>query len=484
MKRIIKGLLLTSSMFMFTNAVSAATANISVSSSSKNVVVGNKFKVTTNVSSSDLGAWKYCISYDSSVLKLEDSTADAGSCVKAGVIGQTGKTETWTFKAIKSGNSKVTVRAYAVYSLESEDLMSTSVGSVTISAKTQAEIQASYSKNNRLKSLSIEGYDFDKSFNNDIKEYNVSVPSEVTSVNIIAQVEDGTANVSGTGVKDVIEGLNTFDIVVTAQNGTSTSFKINVNVEDQNPIKIDYDGEEYTLIKRAGLFEPPKGFIASTVKINDVDVPSLTSDILDKVLVGFKNSDGKVILFEYKDGEYSKYVAFTFNDITLNIIKMDKSKLPDNYKSFKETINEEELEVYKSKKSSKFALVYGIDVTTGEKDLYQIDLKNNTVQRYNDETTDVIKDNNQKSLMIFGILGGVIFLEFLIILAFKHKNKKILNIIKNDKINKVKKEAIKESKEESIDKKELKTTEIDVDKVEEEIIDDNSKAKKKKKKSK
>ena len=86
--------------------------------------------------------------------------------------------------------------------------------------------------------------------------------------------------------------------------------------------------------------------------------------------------------------------------------------------------------------------------------------------------------------MIFGILGGVIFLEFLIILASKHRNKKILNIIKNDKINKVKKEAIKESKEESIDKKELKTIEIDVDKVEEEIIDDNSKAKKKKKKSK
>ena len=146
MKRIIKGLLLVSSMFMFTNVVSAATAKISVSSNSKNVVVGNKFKVTTTVSSSDLGAWKYCISYDSNVLKLEDSTADAGSCVKAGVIGQTGKTETWTFKAIKSGNSKVTVRAYAVYSLETEDQMSTSVGSVNISAKTQAEIQASYSK--------------------------------------------------------------------------------------------------------------------------------------------------------------------------------------------------------------------------------------------------------------------------------------------------------------------------------------------------
>ena len=481
MKRIIKGLLLASSIFMFTSVVSAATANISVSSSSKNavnVVVGNKFKVTTTVSSSDLGAWKYCISYDSNVLKLEDSTADAGTCVKAGVIGQTGKTETWTFKAIKSGTSKVTVRAYAVYSLETEDLMSTSVGSVNISAKTQAEIQASYSKNNRLKSLSVEGYEFDKPFNNDVKEYSVNVPSEVTSVNIVAQVEDGTANVSGAGAKDVIEGLNTFDVVVTAQNGTSNTFKINVNVEDQNPIKIEYDGEEYSLIKRAGLFEPPKGFIASTTKINDVDVPSLTSDVLDKVLVGFKNSNGKVVLFEYKDGKYNKYVAFTFSDLTLNIIEMDKSKLPKNYSSFKETLNEEVIEVYKYKKDSSFALVYALNVSTGKEDLYQIDLKNNTVQLYNNEADERVESNSKNSLIIFAILGGVILLEFLIILSSKNKNKRIINKIKDKKLDKVKKEAIKESKEESIDKKELKTEEINIDIKENEIVDKDNKKKK------
>lgn len=454
MKRIIKGLLLTSSMFMFTNVVSAATANISVSTNSKNVVVGNKVKITTKVSSSDLGAWKYCISYDSNVLKLEDSTADAGSCVKAGVIGQTGKSETWTFKAIKSGFSKVTVRAYAVYSLETEEQMSTSVGSVTISAKTQAEIQASYSKNNRLKSLSVEGYTLEPSFSNDVKEYTVNVPSEVTKVNISAQVEDGTASVTGAGEKELNEGINAFDIVVTAQNGSSNTFKLNINVEDKNPITIDYNDDTYTLIKRSGLFEAPKGFNPTTIKIDDFDIPALINDATNKTLVGFKDKDGKIYLFEYNDGKYERYFEFSFKEMTLNVVKMDKSLLPKGYTKYDEELNDEEITVYKKSKDSDYALIYGIDVSNGKKSLYQIDLKNNTAQVFNDELIDTVKESDKKNLMIFASLGGVILLEFLVILILKGKNKRIINKIKNEKVEKVKNKAIDDAKKETVESSE------------------------------
>lgn len=456
MKRIIKGLLLTSSMFMFTNVVSAATANISVNSSSKNVVVGNKFKVTTKVSSSDLGAWKYCISYDSNVLKLEDSTADAGSCVKAGVIGQTDKTETWTFKAIKSGSSKVTVRAYAVYSLESEDQMSTSVGSVTISAKTQAEIQASYSKNNRLKSLSVDGYSLEPGFSNDVKEYTVNVPSEITKVNISAQVEDGTASVTGTGEKELNEGINTFEIVVTAQNGSSNSFKLNINVEDKNPITITYNDEEYVLIKRSGLFEAPKGFEPSTVKIDEFDIPSVYNEALDKTLVGFKNKDGKIFLFEYKDGKYERYYEFSFNTLTLNILKMKLSLLPNGYKKYNVSFNDDEIEVYKKSKDSNYGLVYAVNTSNGEENLYQIDLKNNTAQIFNEELISAIDSNNKKVLIVIGTLLGVIFIEFLVLLVSKSKRKKLINKIKSEKVEKVKTKAINDSKKESVEVKDEK----------------------------
>ena len=145
MKRI--SLLVVFVMLMFVGIynVDAATASISVSANTKTVKVGNTVKVTVKVSSSDLGSWEYCISYDSSILKLTSSTADASTCVKAGVVsslGQTTSSETFTFKALKSGSSKVTVKSYAVYAYSDEKPMSTSAGSVTIKTQTQAEIDA------------------------------------------------------------------------------------------------------------------------------------------------------------------------------------------------------------------------------------------------------------------------------------------------------------------------------------------------------
>ena len=428
--------------------------------------------VTAKVTIKNVAAWNIKINGTGNTNGCSTSSADATS---------SGKNTTKTFSVTCRANSTGIIRISYSGDATSEDGSNTSISgskNITVVAARPK------STNNYLKSLSVTDGTITPEFKKDTLEYTATFEAGTEKVTINAEKEDGYASLSGTGEKEVVEGDNKFEIVVTSESGSSRTYTLNVVVKEFAPINVEVDGEDYTVVRKIQELTKPENFTETTIQIGEETVPAFYNEKLDKTLVGLKDADGKIYLFEYNDGKYERYYEFLFKGITLNIIKMDKSKLPDNYKSFKETINEEELEIYKIKKSSKFALVYGIDVTTGEKDLYQIDLKNNTVQRYNDETTDVIKDNNQKSLMIFGILGGVIFLEFLIILASKHRNKKILNIIKNDKINKVKKEAIKESKEESIDKKELKTTEIDVDKVEEEIIDDNSKAKKKKKKSK
>lgn len=444
----------------------AATSSISAP---KSVEVGSNARVTVNLNAA---AWDIKI----------NGTGNTNGCSEHAVndsgTGNNKKTSvTVSCRANSVGIIRVTYKGDITDADGTYKDVSGSVSINVVAARPK-------STNNYLKSLSVTDGTITPEFKKDVLEYTATFEAGTEKVTINAEKEDGYASLSGTGEKEVIEGDNKFEIVVTSESGSSRTYILNVVVKEFAPINVEVDGKDYTVVRKVQELTKPENFTETTAQIGEETVPAFYNEKLNKTLVGLKNADGKIYLFEYNDGKYERYYEFLFKGITLNIIKMDKSKLPDNYELFKETINEEELEVYKLKKSSKFALVYGIDVTTGDKDLYQIDLKNNTVQRYNDETTDVIKDNNQKSLMIFGILGGVIFLEFLIILASKHRNKKILNIIKNDKINKVKKEAIKESKEESIDKKELKTTEIDVDKVEEEIIDDNSKAKKKKKKSK
>lgn len=57
--------------FMGVLSLSAASANIRVSTSKSSPIVGNQITVTVSVSSSSaLGSWEYSLSYDSSKLKL------------------------------------------------------------------------------------------------------------------------------------------------------------------------------------------------------------------------------------------------------------------------------------------------------------------------------------------------------------------------------------------------------------------------------
>ncbi|MCI8514308.1 MAG: SH3 domain-containing protein [Lachnospiraceae bacterium] len=84
------------------------------------------------------------------------------------------------------------------------------------------------SPNNKLASLSVNGYSLTPAFNTDTLEYDVVVPGDVTSVTIDAAVKDGSAWVSGTGTYPLHAGVNTFPVVVTAQNGQQRTYQIHV----------------------------------------------------------------------------------------------------------------------------------------------------------------------------------------------------------------------------------------------------------------
>ncbi len=130
---------------------------------------------------------------------------------------------------------------------------------------------------------------------------------------------------------------------------------------------------------------------------------------------------------------------------------MNKSLLPKGYNKYSIIINEDEAEAYKKSKNSNYALVYATDVSTGEKDLYQLDLKNNTAQIFNQELIETIENGNKKILIVLVALLGVIFIEFLIILTSKFKRKKLVNRIKDEKVEKVKTKAIDDAKKETVE---------------------------------
>jgi len=432
MKKYIKlfslSLTLFLSIFLLNTSIKAASATISVKSNNS-VVVGNTVKVTVTLSSSSsLGSWDFSIGYDTSLLRMTSSTAESGqrSVGYVSGSGQTSKTYTFNFKALKSGTAKVYVNNAEVYAFD-ESLMSVSKGSKSISIKTQAEIEASYSKNNYLKSLSVDGYELSPSFDKETLEYTVELDSTVESIKVNASAEDSTASLIGGGEISVVEGSNTIELVVTAQNGNTRTYKITANVKEINPINVEVNDKKYTVVKRKSALTAPDNFTETTVVINNEEIPAFYNEITDYTVVGLKDEEGIVELFIYDldSGKYTKYQELNFN--SNKIFLLDAVDVPKGLKETTITINEKEVKAYKFDNNSVYYIVYGINLNTGNKDFYMYDSEEYTIQRYNTTMIDKLTKEKDRYLSIVLVLSCVCFLSMLFLLIEVNKYNKIKN---------------------------------------------------------
>jgi len=425
MKRKIFNLFIMISLLLVPFKVFAASGSINVTGTNS-AVVGSTVTVTVKLSSSTgIGSWEYLINYDSSMLKLiEGKTKVADFTSEKG--GVKSKSYTLKFKALKSGNAKVSVGSYAMYAYTDESSMSVSAGSKTIKIMTQAELEATYSKNNNLKSISVDGYEITPTFKKDVLEYSVELPSNVESIKVSASVEDSKARVSGTGEISVSEGENKIELVVTAENGSTKTYTINANVIDASPIEVSVNGEKWTIIKRASLLTKPELFTETSVKIGDNDIPAFYSEITKLTLVGLKNSEGLIKLFTYKDGKYEEYNELKLGNSTL-LLKPLKEK--DFFKKTSIMINEIKYDCLKVSEKSDYALFYALNMQTGKKDYYLYDSNEQTLQRYDDELVNVLleelKEEKENTKILYVIIAVLVVFVIIIIITFSAKNKKI-----------------------------------------------------------
>lgn len=480
MKKILKGigLIITSILLIFTSLsnLKAAEATISVSSSTSKVVVGNSFNVTIKISGSNLGAWEWTVSYDKNKLKLvsgEETVVDTY---------ENSKTNTYKFKAIGTGSSKISVKSVGVLSM-SEKKMSYTINTKTISVITQKELEASYSKNNYLKSLSVDGFNLDPVFNKDKTEYRLEVPSSTEQINIKATTEDKEADVSGTGLKAVTEGENKFNILVTAENGSTKTYILTVNVKDPNPINVSVNNEPFTLIKRESSLDIPEGYEKVKVKISDEEIPALYNELNDFTLVGLKDKDGNTDLYLYneKNNSYRKYNESIMNDVKLFPLDMDKSFETekslamnilsiinkkfntDDYIPTKVKINGIEFDALKQTNNSEFAIIHARDLLTGKDNYYKYDSKINTVIRFDENELNIIasKLNDYKNIIL--ILGIETILIIVVLISILTKQV-VTNKKRNKKIEELLKKKEEEQKEENEPKKKKKKMSDDEEK--------------------
>ena len=98
-----------------------------------------------------------------------------------------------------------------------------------------------YSSDSYLENLIIEGYEIE--FDKDTYEYSLTVDSDVESLILDPILSNSNATYTIYGNSDFQEGENIVTIVVTAEDGSTSTYKINVNKEEKKEIKTE-DKEE------------------------------------------------------------------------------------------------------------------------------------------------------------------------------------------------------------------------------------------------
>lgn len=405
--------------FSFINVAKAANASISVTTNKSTVIVGESVTATVKVSSSSaLGSWKFDVAFSSNLSLTSSSFGGTYIVESANSSNQTSKTYTFTFKAIKSGSATISVKNSLVYGYD-ESVMTTSNGSKTLKLMTQSELEATYSKNNNLKSLSVEGYTLTPNFSRDVLEYSIEVENGVESAKINATKEDSTATITGTGTVSLKEGVNAFSIVVTAQNGSSKTYKISITVKELDPIVVNVDGDTYTVIRKKELMPSASMYYKeSTITINEEEIPSYYNENTNITLVGLTDSLGNSGLFIYENSKYTKYEEVSFNQISLKLLDMDENLIDGNYTKERIKIGEKTVLAYK-KENSDFYLIYGLNLENGKTNLYKYDNLENTVQRYED-----IKFDDSIYLIIIASLFGLLIISYIIFIIINCKNSK------------------------------------------------------------
>lgn len=424
--------------------VKAASGVIDITASDKNPTVGNIITVVVNCkSSANVGTCEYTINFDRSKLSL---VSGEESVVDYAANGSTHSlSKTYKFKAIASGSSSISVKAYGMVDWDEND-MSTSVSPVTITGKAATNGgstptnnkpntgNVTYSTDNYLKSLSVDNKTIKPAFNKDTLEYKLVIDAEDESIKINAIANDSKATVKGAGEVNITNDLNKIEIVVTSEKGTTRTYTINLEIKDSNPIEVEIDDVKYNVVKRKSLLSKIEGYEEKNITIDNQEIPALYSDITKLNLVGLRDEkDGSVNLYVYRDKKFYRYNNIIVGDLSLS--SYDTGSYGKYKNKVEITINEKKVTIYKDSESSKFGILYAINNKTGNKSWYRYDEQDNTIQRYEEKEATTNYSNTPKiMILILGISTLTFAVLFIIsLISLSNKKKKLKELSKKNK---------------------------------------------------
>lgn len=261
--------------------------NRSSNNNLKSLVVNDK-KITLNSNQS------YTLTVDNKVTTADIKTTLEDTKAKVEISGNNNlKVGSNTFKI------KVTAENEAIKTYTLTIIRKNADGDIT-----------NLSNNTNLKSLTITNYKID--FNKETLTYNIEVESNVKKLTLKYEVEDSKATVSVDGNKDFKEGLNTVKILVTAENGETATYTINVIQKSKNSEVENDKNKIINALKDKDKYEQV------LVNANSSDNLVISNDIIKEII-----NSKKIITFAVKNNTLTKYSIIlngaSFTEYTGNI---------------------------------------------------------------------------------------------------------------------------------------------------------------------
>ena len=188
------------------------------------------------------------------------------------------------------------------------------------------------SDNSSLSVLQIAEGAITPEFNSGTLEYQINVPNETTKLTITATPADSKAIVKIAGNEELVVGENAIEVIVTAENGSTTVYKINavraeavLNLQALNVFYINENGEKIPLTL-SPIFEPT---------IYEYTLENITHQIENLIIEGTATRENAEIQITgnegLKEGE---------NTVQIKVIVKDESGL-EEVKTYTIKLNKE-----------------------------------------------------------------------------------------------------------------------------------------------
>ncbi|NSI72195.1 cadherin-like beta sandwich domain-containing protein [[Eubacterium] rectale] len=525
-------------MLVFTPAEHVYAQGLGLSVSSSSVAVGKTVKVTVSMPSGYFGTVVISSSDEGVLSNGGDGVANIGDA--AGPEYPTSRSFSFTAKAagsctikayctvvgdaeandaggiITGASTKVTVTSASSNNdsnsnKDNKDNSGSNTGNDSNANKDNENKEEKKSSNASLGSLVISAGTLSPEFSAATKDYTATVDYSCSSLAVTANPADSKASVTSVTGNDSLEvGENTVSVVVTAEDGSTSTYNIVVtrraeddpeNADKQdNWKKFDINGTEWTMVNDIPEDVVPEGFEHSKTVIDGLEYNTLHGTFGDVTLVYLQSESGNG-LFVYDAAQNAAYEFVRINSeshfIVVLLPKVDD--VPEGYNEISLSIEGKgvatayQTKVEKTDDQTKdFYLVYAMN-DNGESGWYTYDSVDGTYMRTKLSTPTVAQDENDttkselvpgianKYLVLAAILVLVIFILLLLLIVSAVKNRRYKAVDDEedddsdaeDVSNVALDEATDETADEIADELEEEVTEEPLDEVAEEAAEES-----------